>query len=65
MCFQNLLILDVHPGECPKPSMTEMLMRGPCDEDEEREMCLSDEGCGTDMKCCYNGCHRTCEHSQS
>ena len=52
---------EVHPGVCPRPSIKDIMMQGPCAEDQEVDMCLSDEECDGDKKCCYNGCHRTCK----
>ena len=40
-------------------------MKGPCyEEDQDMDMCTSDEQCDGDKKCCFNGCHRTCGEKQ-
>ena len=40
-------------------------MKGPCyEEDQDMDMCTSDEQCDGDEKCCFNGCHRTCGEKQ-
>ncbi|XP_072031968.1 uncharacterized protein [Amphiura filiformis] len=55
---------EVRSGVCPRPTIMEMVMQGPCEEEQEVDMCLTDEECPDEDKCCYNGCHRTCEESK-
>ena len=55
----------VNPGVCPRPSFKDIMMKGPCyEEDQDMDMCTSDEQCDGDEKCCFNGCHRTCGEKQ-